>query len=384
VRAVPLILAISVVAVHLAGGGHGDGDRSRQVAPSHQAAGGQAQPAGTQFGIATGDILPFLTEPQLTTRLDQIAATGVTWVRLDLSWADVQPGGPHEYDWSRFDRIVTAARARHLTLLPTLAYTPAWARPRHCTTEKCAPANSTQFAAFARAAAARYAPDGITTWEIWNEENTPGFWSPTPSAAAYGALLIKAAAAIRAVEPKAFIISGGMAATLTHSGAINPLTFLRQLCTLGANRVINAVAYHPYTYPYLASYDAPFATAWNKIAQTKPSLVSILANHGTPRLPIWLTEYGAPTAGPGRASDGKAASITPQTTHVTLKRQATIAANAVRTAASSPDIGALFWYSDRDLGGNATNEGSYGLRHTDGTPKPALAAFRTAVQSASS
>ncbi len=89
---------------------------------------------------------------------------------------------------------------------------------------------------------------------------------------------------------------------------------------------MDAVGYHPYTYPYLASYPAPWGTAWNRIDATPPSLRSVLRHYATPDLPIWLTEYGAPTGGPGASSDGSSGSITLTTTQVTESWQAAIAA----------------------------------------------------------
>jgi polysaccharide biosynthesis protein PslG len=335
-----------------------------------------------QYGVAVGDVLPFLSQSALDQRLNRIAADGVSWIRLDLSWADVQPGGPNLWHWSDFDRVVAAAKARHLRILPTLAYTPPWARPRGCRSEKCAPASTSAFATFVRAAATRYAPAGIATWEIWNEENNPGYWAPTPNAHAYAKLLRSAVRAIRSVEPHAFIISGGLEATLTVDGAISPTSFLATLGALGVTHDINAVGYHPYTYPYLPSFRASWGgTAWNKIASTTPSLVGVLRRYGTPNLPIWLTEYGAPTAGPGQGSDGNLHDITQATDHVTLARQRQIASNAVETVARSSRLGALFWYSDQDLGGSGSSEDAFGLRYADGRPKPALSAFRHALAS---
>ena len=111
-----------------------------------------------------------------------MVALGVTSIRLDLAWDDIQPDSPTSYDWTNFDRIVQAANARGITLLPTLAYTPAWARPAGCS-DKCPPTDPAQFEAFVSAAVQRYAPQGIHTWEIWNEPNTSGFFQPAPDIA---------------------------------------------------------------------------------------------------------------------------------------------------------------------------------------------------------
>lgn len=341
-----------------------------------------AEQAPKVFGISFGDTLVWMSSAQLASALDDVVTVGATWVRLDLSWEDVQPDGPASYDWANFDRVVSAAKARGLTLLPTLAYTPPWARPGGCESQMCAPADDAQFAAFARAAVVRYAPQGIHTWEIWNEENTPGFWKPAPDAAAYTRLLVQSASAIRSADPGAFIISGGLAATLSTDGAIDNRTFLAQMCTLGANHVINAVGYHPYTYPYLPSFVAPWLTAWNKISLGPQSFTSTLAEYGTPDLSVWITEYGAPTNGTGTASDGTPGSVSDSTDHVTEALQAAIATASVRATMASPTVDALFWYTDEDTAGATSAEGFYGLLRSDGSPKPAFAALEQALRSA--
>jgi hypothetical protein len=188
------------------------------------------------------------------------------------------------------------------------------------------------------------------------------------------ALLDSTATSIRSVEPDAFIISGGLTATLTLQGAIDTRTFLTQMCALGANRVVNAVGYHPYTYPFLPTFSGSFATAWNKISQTPVSMTSILAQYGTPGLPIWLTEYGAPASSGSPANGANAG-------QVSEALQAQMATSAVGAVVSSPSIGALFWYTDEDLPGGKPID-HYGLRAADGTEKPVFAALRQAILTA--
>jgi len=152
-----------------------------------------------KVGFSYGETLSGLSPAALAAELDDSAALGARWIRADLAWDDVQPLSATSYDWSRFDRIVAAATARQLTVLPIISYTPAWARPAGCTTDKCAPARPAKFAAFARAAALRYSPQGVHTWEIWNEPNISFFWQPAADPAAYARLVEPTAAAIRAL-----------------------------------------------------------------------------------------------------------------------------------------------------------------------------------------
>jgi exo-beta-1,3-glucanase (GH17 family) len=81
-------------------------------------------------------------------------------------------------------------------------------------------------------------------------------------------------------------------------------------------------------------------------------------------LPIWITEYGAPTGG----SDG-----------VTEVRQAEIAADAVATAAADDGVAALFWYTYRDWNDPGDSGSYYGLLRADGAKKPTYDAFRQAI-----
>ena len=110
------------------------------------------------------------------------------------------------------------------------------------------------------------------------------------------------------------------------------------------------------------------------------SLRSVLRAYGSAGMPIWVTEIGAPTGGPGTSSNGSLASIKPSTTHVTEARQGQIASDAIRTASTAPHVAALIWYADRDLSTDrSANENFYGLRRADGSAKPAFAAFRAAI-----
>jgi polysaccharide biosynthesis protein PslG len=123
-------------------------------------------------------------------------------------------------------------------------------------------------------------------------------------------------------------------------------------------------------------------TPWNAIRDAPESLRDILSDHGSASLPIWITEFGAPTGGPGTVSDGSPESIGPTATHVTEARQAEIARDSVAATAADPGIAALIWYGWRDLGvSDVTSENFYGLRRADGAAKPALAALRDAVAS---
>jgi hypothetical protein len=333
-----------------------------------------------KVGISYGDRLVWMSDAQLSAALNDAVSLGAGWIRADLSWNDIAYDGRSVRYWRLFDRVVDAANKRNLTILPTLAYTPPWARVAKCNSPSCSPADPAAFAAFAGEAATRYAALGIHTWEIWNEPNLGYFWAPKASPAAYNTLLQASARAIRNADASATVILGGLASTSTSSTNLSQSDFLTPVSALGGNRAVDGIGYHPYTYPYLSSALTTFYTPWERMERGSTSLRGVLGAYGTPDLPIWVTEIGAPTGGPGTTSDGSLASIKATTTHVTEARQAQIASDAVSTASTDPYVAALIWYSDRDLSTDrSSKENFYGLRRADGSAKPAFAAFRDAI-----
>jgi hypothetical protein len=340
----------------------------------------KGRPPGERLGIgiAYGDVLPFLSGSQLGAELDDAVNVGATWIRVDLAWDDVQPvKGP--YSWTRFDQVVAAARQRHLSILALLAYTPSWARPKGCGSDKCGPADPATFAAFVSAAVRRYAPMGIHDWEIWNEPNSDGFWRPAPNPSQYGDLVRLSAAVIHSEQPKATVLLGSLAAGKLTGIGIPALTFLKQLCADGINRVVNAIGWHPYSYPQLPTSPDPH-NPWNLISRDSPSFESILAQAGTPHLPVWITEYGAPTGGPGLPASGPKHPPGVFRAYVTPAFQARLARVAVATAQANRQVATFFWFTDSDSAGPATKRiHFFGLRRLDGSTKPAFAALRRAV-----
>ncbi len=331
-------------------------------------------------GVAYGDTLYSMNDRLLDEALDSAAELGVQWIRADLSWADVQPSPTVAPSFRRFEHIVSAAASRGLSVLPVLAYTPGWARAADCDNSKCAPKDPSVFATFAAAAAMALAPLGVHTWEVWNEENSADFWRPAPDPAAYGHLLEVTAKSIKRVDSGAQFIMGGLATLRTQGGDMSVSDYVAGVLRSGEFGYADALAVHPYTYPDLPSR----LQAWQSPSDPTDSglryLEAVLSRSGRPRMPIWITEYGAPTGGVCCAYD---ASPTDVPDHVSEAQQALIASDAVHTAASEPMIGSLFWYTDRDYAvPDGTNESYYGLRRADGSRKPAYDAYGAAIKRA--
>ena len=326
--------------------------------------GARAQiPCTPDLALAVGiDALRWQEPSALAAEFAAYRRLGATWLRTDLNWSLVQPDGPDAHDWSTFDHLVELAADNGLTLLPVIGSTPAWARrdPERASP----PRDAGEFARFAASAARRYGPSGIRVWEIWNEPNTAGSWPPEPDPAAYAALLQAASEAIRAVDPDATVVSGGLAAAaetgppgaIRHHAAVE---FAREMYANGAGGSFDAFGFHPYSFPLMPSDPA----AWNGWTLMGGPVRDVLIANGDGDMPIWITEYGAPTV----VDDPS----------LSEARQAEMLREAVRLAGEAPRPGPLFWYSYRDLTDlQAGVEAAFGLVRAPGRPKPAHEAFR--------
>jgi polysaccharide biosynthesis protein PslG len=333
------------------------------------------------YGISLGETILGLSNSQLNAELNDIASLGIGWIRFDMTWWTAQPNNSSTFSWTTVDQLVSAANAHGIKLLPVLGYLPPWARSSTCPqSEVCEPANPAQFGTFAAAAVQRYAPLGIHDWEIWNEPNTTGFWQPAPNVADYVTLLKAAYTAIKAKDPSATVITGGLAPSDDSDQNISPTDFLTQLYADGGKSYFDAVGMHPYSYPAMPSYFASW-NAWQQMFATTPSLESVMAANGDAGKKIWMTEYGAPTNGPGvLETSATDTNFIGSPDHVTEALQAAMLSQAITDVKSYSWAGPLFFYSYKDLGTSTdTVENFFGVVRSDGSDKPAYTTIQDLI-----
>ena len=262
----------------------------------------QPNPLRSRVGISFGDSLASMSDLELEQTLTDVAHLGATWIRFDMGWDAARPRQDGPYDWARYDRTIRAAHRLHLKCLPILTYTPQWARQAVCVASpKSSPANPAAFATFARDAARRYAPMGIHVWEIWNEPNITKFWLPKPSPKAYTHLLKLTFTAIKSIDAKATIVSGGLAPAGDTGGDISPIKFTEGMYRDGAKAYFDVLGYHPYCFPALPTQRLSWS-GWSQMDDLGTSLRSVMKHYGDGAKKVWATEFGAPTGGPGPAA----------------------------------------------------------------------------------
>jgi len=368
-RARRLIAALSVTAVAAAG-------LVASNAPSATAVG-----LAPVMGIASGSGILWESNADFNRDMDAIAATGAAWIRVDFDWSSIQYESPTTWRWDRStDRIVAGAQARGLKVLGQLGYSPPWARPSDCPagSNKCIPNDVTAYGNFVRAAAERYGArssnttlrGSVTAWEIWNEPNHGPFAQPKPSIDRYSALLIAAYPAIKAADPGATVVTGGLspAPDAADGTEIAPTTFLAGLYARGARGYFDAVGHHPYSYPY----NPLGGQSWNAFTQTA-SLYQIMTNNSDSAKKIWGTEAGAPTGTDAGRSVSEA-------------QQAQFVSDYYRGWSTNYGAftGPLFWHQHRDSGSNpGFYDDNFGLLRRDFSQKPSYAAYQAIANGAS-
>jgi polysaccharide biosynthesis protein PslG len=340
------------------------------------------------IGIADSDVyglsLPngALDKAAVDAHFDAIKALGVTTVRVLVPWAGVQPLDPatSSYrDWSRVDYIVKAAADRGMSVLGVLNATPYYGGANGgcwgCVGVAPDPA---KFAAFA-AEAAGHLRGLVSAYEIWNEPNYNGNWSPAVDPVAYTKLLQAAYSKIKTLgtitvggvqvpagDPNATVVAGVLGAVLTVGNVLmDPRTFVQTMYANGAKGFFDALSFHPYSYQqqFGAGLGCQFCqnTPITMLLQIRQTML----NYFDGDTKIWASEYGLGTS------------------LKTYQQQADWIKNFLTTWAEGPTgtvpdqfkelvaewddwIGPAFIYTLRDrLGQEGTESGSLGLFYFD-------------------
>jgi polysaccharide biosynthesis protein PslG len=287
-----------------------------------------------------------------------ITDLGARWVRIEFRWNEAEPSSKGSYDQNviaRYDQAVETARAAGAQVLVFVNGAPRWASGSRIPMTR--PQNAGDYADFLRYVAARYA-GRVSAWEVWNEENTQRFWSSGPNAAQYTQLLKAAYPAVKAADPGALVVFGGVSQ--------NDYAFIEGAYQAGAKGSFDVMAVHPYPGPN------PPEAVWYTGARVAPNAFTGFREVRTTMLaqaddkPLWLTEFGWSTT-------------TTEAWGVTPTQQADYLTRAYHLLENYPYITQAYWYNlrnnfwDNDAD---TWETQLGLTRTDFAHKPSYDAFK--------
>ena len=294
------------------------------------ACGGPASTAGgppappSFFGV-NGDVLyQYALHGQadtLAAQLDAIGGGGLAFVRSPANWSQIEPSpaaGRTGFDFTISDAFVGALASHELSWQPIGQGLPIpqWAAEPKVYSVcgfRSAPARPQFLAIYLAAIAKRYGRGGsfwsahpelpympVTTYEVGNEPNHYAFWCPRPDPPAYALTFIASAQAIHAIDPKATVELGGLAAFPDSADPLrlSPQAFLSAALAAQPRLKdeIDAVAFHPYA-------TTPAAVVSNLIAFRK-----VVSADGLGRVP------SASTRSAGRPSTGRACPRRPRRT----------------------------------------------------------------------
>ena len=310
--------------------------------------------------------------------IESLGSKGKVGARVTFYWSDIEPTDKN-WQFTVYDGLVKRAAQAQIPLLGVLAY--AMKRVSKAAAEMpgdswalsfCPPDDLEQFAAFAGMVAARY-PE-VIYWEIWNEPNTTYFWRPAPDPARYTELLRQASGAVKAANPKAIVAVGGLSPG-NGKGQVNTqsaATFLENIYQNGGKNYFDAVAFHPYN---------DGASPDQFLQDYVGSVHDVMKQHGDENKEIWVTEIGW--------------FIGAQPSGVTEAEQADYLSRSSVILYNLEFVNRFYWYNLRDYsnpaiqvtprppsvcGPGVSNGVPYGMFRYDGSPRPAVDAFKKAIQ----
>lgn len=350
-------------------------------------------PWSSPFGVEVGWRNP-LTDSTLLGRAEELGIRGVRLHRV--SWRDVQPVEDGPYDWSvlsSFEDELRAMRSAGLMPMVIVHHSPRWATINEPDETDCGAIRADKFAAFAafmQALVERYQqPEfNVHYWELGNEPDVDpqlikvdsqfGCWGdigdPYYGGRHYGEMLKVVTPIIKAADPKAKVLIGGLllaSPNTTDPNLGKPELFLQGILEAEAAPYFDIVPYHAYP-SYLGEavdYDNGSLSgdwySWGGWTLGKARFLrQMMAAYGVDK-PLFLNETAL-------GCNVNWYDCDPLPTEF-LEAQADF---IVRTFARdlSESIQAFIWYT---LDGPGWREG--GLLDDDGEPRPSYVAYQQLV-----
>ena len=311
------------------------------------------------------DLLRYTEDAALDAALDKIIAAHIHWLRLRFPWYAVETS-PDRYQWTPYDRIVTAARSRGLSIIALLDGTPSWLRPpAEADNPVVPPGDFNAYARFVGIFAHHYAGE-IAVYQVWDQPNVTPFWgNRRVDAAGYVQLLKLAARAIHAANPAAIVLSAGLAPTkLYTTTAHDDVRYLQEMYAAGAAGsfdVLGAKAYQ-------IDHD-PGGLNLSRLSR----LHQVMVTQGEGDKAIWAVGWGCHATPPGWSGRP---SIWPTRTEAAQANCAL--AGLQRKWTQWPWLGLLTWDQFQPAIPADDPLWGFALLRPDGTPRPVYTALQQA------
>jgi hypothetical protein len=294
-----------------------------------------------------------------------IAQSKPGWIRLFLVWSDFEPAqGSYSPGWMALYQKFIASLPASVKIDIDVVGAPAWANGGS-TAVNAPPTNASDYAGFLNYIVNAF-HGRVTSWEIWNEEDSSGWWSGTPGQ--YADLLKQAYPAIKSADPNAIVIMGA-----------NDPTFLQEMYAAGAKGSFDAVAVHTdtacdITSPYVYEYNQNTTIVNQYFFLGFTQVHALMVANGDGNLPIYMTEIGWSSTNAqcttGAWAGQKAAGVSEATQALFLQQAYHCLAQPQYSY-----VKAAMWFSMYNNASDSAPLDNYGLLNADFSPKPAWNAF---------
>ncbi len=234
--------------------------------------------------------------------LDMVKAAGFSWIRFQVEWSDIERE-PGRYSTGGLDQIVDRAYQSGIKMIVSVSHAPSWLDPNHGI-----PSDTGPFRQLMERLAQRYRGK-VQAWEIWNEQNLVWVPGQQVDVGRYVELLKAGYQGIKAGDPDAIVLFGGLTPTgvMDPSIAIDDVEYLRRAYAYNngeVKRYFDHLAAHP------GSNQNPPDTMWPSNPGPGPGwrdhpsfyfrrveqLRQVMLDNGDGAKQIWLTEFGWTTA----------------------------------------------------------------------------------------
>ncbi len=321
------------------------------------------------------------SESEAATLLDLASAIGVGWTREEICWAC----------WGRdeengfYDRRLGMLAEAGVGIIGMLLTTPeqyrdpgcvAYAKASNQPAYWCQPNNMEAYARWAARVVERYDADGyrdapgsprVAAWEIWNEPDMDGTWLPRADPGAYAAMLRLARDAIKAADPTALVLNGGV---YLFDG-VGQSHFMDRVVELAGWDSFDVLSVHPWLIDH-APDDPRLINPRERFDVSIPGRIELahrwIEAHGGGK-PLWITEVGWSTC---------ASACAPQFAVSEQQQADYMVRTFVLAAASGVEHVSYFQLEDKFNGGQQP-WGPAAILNDNMSPKLAYRAYGTMV-----
>lgn len=275
--------------------------------------------------------------PGLANEIAAYVAAGVKRVRFDFRQTDLGGG-----NYTTQDTIVNAVRGAGIEIVGIL----------NPNTDLSDTTERSGYATYCGNVAAHYVGN-VIGWEVCNEPNLAG--ATAVLMADYAPALVLAYAAIKAADPNALVIAGGLASIETTGGGHQSAVAFVNYIYDNAPGAFDAISYHSYTDSATVGWLSSLGATWHT-RTILLAVISAMTAKGDTTRKVHVTETGMPTIGSGLTEDWQYKWL--RDSHAELF--------------ANKRIAGYYWYSWINRQAEAVGQDGYGMVRANNAPKKVL------------